>query len=60
MPEDREFRDLVRRMRGAQIRFFKTRAASELLLAKQLEKEVDAALLATNEPQHYQPQLEEV
>lgn len=45
MPE-REFRDLVRRMREAQREFFKTRSHLYLERAKALEKEIDRDLQA--------------
>ncbi|MBQ9206873.1 MAG: hypothetical protein IJ158_09190 [Treponema sp.] len=39
-----QFADLVKCMRAAQVKYFKTRAPSDLAVCKSLEKQVDAAL----------------
>ncbi|MGB4803351.1 MAG: hypothetical protein WBV59_11895 [Anaerolineae bacterium] len=39
------FVDLVRRMRGAQIEYFRVRTTASLIDAKRLEKQVDTALI---------------
>ena len=44
--EDKEFFELVRRMRAAQSRYFKTRDIAALTEAKKLEAEVDAEIEA--------------
>ncbi len=41
---DKEFRDLVRRMRAAQKDYFRTRHKSYLDYSRRLEKQVDAEL----------------
>ncbi len=46
-----DFTDLVRRMRNAQKDYFRYRKQATLILAKQLEKEVDD-LLASQENLH--------
>jgi hypothetical protein len=45
-----EFVDLVRRMRDAQRRYFKTRDRGDLDTSRQLEREVDRAVEAIQQP----------
>lgn len=46
---DRQFRDLVRRMRETQDSYFKTRDSIMLRAAKDYERRVDAELAAPSE-----------
>lgn len=39
-----EFADLVKNMREAQVKYFRTRVPSDLTVCKSLEKQVDKAL----------------
>lgn len=44
MTPDADFRDLVRRLREAQRRYFARRTQEDLVESKRLEREVDQAL----------------
>lgn len=51
MSEPDGFLDLVRRMRAAQIEYFKTRDQTTLRDCKQLERQVDAAVARKDHPE---------
>ena len=57
MMADKQFRDLVRRMREAQREYFRTRSHFALQRSKELERQVDAELKADKPATPKQPTL---